>query len=138
MLKTSVKVVEMNDLSSFAISTLLQIPPYTSRCARQITLFWLTNTAIYQATSLLGKQITLFRREKRLHPGSRERFSDEINALRAVGQSGPIPNSSITTVSTKAGTFGLGTAGTFFRRGIVRASDHAQIVEQRLSEINCL
>lgn len=40
-----------------------------------ITLYWLTNTAI--SAALLGKQVTLFLREKRpcLHPGSRKRFS---------------------------------------------------------------
>ena len=43
-----------------------------------ITLYWLTKTGVSSGTSLLGTFSTragVFRREKRLHPCSRERFS---------------------------------------------------------------
>ena len=43
-----------------------------------ITLYWLTNTAISSAPPLLGEQVRLLRRQGRLRPGRRERFPDEL------------------------------------------------------------
>ena len=40
-----------------------------------ITLFWLTNTAISCGAALLGKQVDLLRRQGRQHPGGGQRVS---------------------------------------------------------------
>ena len=56
-------------------------------------------------TSLSGKQVRLLRPEGRLHPGSRERLSGRaLSGCRGVGRRRPIPTSSTTTSSTRAGT----------------------------------
>jgi hypothetical protein len=47
--------------------------------------------------------------------------------LRALGQSEPIPNSSITTSSTKAGTLRPGNSRNSFQKRFARASDHCAV-----------
>src|SRR5262249_14509123 len=47
--------------------------------------------------------------------------------LRALGQSEPIPNSSITTSSIKAGTLRPGNSRNSFQKRFGRASDHCAV-----------
>lgn len=89
-----------------------------------ITLFWLTNTAISAARLYWENKLPFFDVKNVSIPVAVSVFPDEIDAARAVGQSGPIPNSSITTSSTKAGILRPGNSRNFFQKRFVRASDH--------------
>ena len=88
-----------------------------------ITLTWLTNTAISSARLYWENKLALFQRQRRLHPGCRERLSGRaLSSARGVGQSGRIPSSSTTTSSTKAGTLRPGNSRNSFQKRFARAS----------------
>ena len=89
-----------------------------------ITLFWLTNTAISSARLYWENKLPFFDAEGRLHPGCRERLSRRaLSRRRGAGRSRPIPSSSTTTSSTRAGTSRRGNSRSSSRKRFARASD---------------
>ena len=89
-----------------------------------ITLFWLTNTAISAARLYWENKFAFFDVKDVSIPVAVSVFPDELYQPRGVGQSGRIPNSSITTSSTKAGTSRRGSSRNSFQKRFARASDH--------------
>ena len=90
-----------------------------------ITLYWLTNTAVSSARLYWENKLDLLRPEGRRHPGCRERLSRrDLCQPRGAGRSRRIPNSSTTTSSTKAGTSRPGNSRKFSRKRFARASSH--------------
>ena len=70
-----------------------------------ITLYWLTNTAVSSARLYWESKLALLRRQGRHDPGRRERLSRrDLSRRRGAGRSGRIPSSSTTTSSTRAAT----------------------------------
>ena len=69
-----------------------------------ITLYWLTNTAISSARLYWENKLAFFAPKNVAIPVAVSAFPDEIYQARGAGQSGRIPSSSTTTSSTKAGT----------------------------------
>ena len=89
-----------------------------------ITLYWLTNTGVSSARLYWENKFNLLRAEEHLHPGCRERLSwRELSKPRAVGRSGRITNSSITTRSTKAGTSRRGSSRNSFPKRFAQDSN---------------
>ena len=90
-----------------------------------ITLFWLTNTAISAARLYWEFPGLPFFDVKNVSiPVAVSVFLTRSYQLRAVGQSGPIPNLSITTSSTKAATLRPGNSLNSFQKRFAPASDH--------------
>jgi hypothetical protein len=69
-----------------------------------ITLYWLTNTAVSSARIYWENKFAFFAPKHVAIPVAVSAFPDEVVQTRGVGQSGRIPTSSITTRSTKADT----------------------------------
>ena len=70
-----------------------------------ITLAWLTNTAISGARLYRENKLPLLRPDGRHHPGRRERLSRRaLSSSRGAGRRRRIPSSSTTTSSTRAAT----------------------------------
>ena len=71
-----------------------------------ITLYWLTNTAISSARLYWENKLGFVRPEGRRYPGCGERLSGrDLYGLRGAGPSGLIPSSSTTTSSPRAAHF---------------------------------
>ena len=70
-----------------------------------ITLYWLTNTAVSSARLYWENKLELLRPEERRDPGCRERLPGrDLLRPRGAGPRRPIPSSSTTTSSTRAAT----------------------------------
>ena len=96
-----------------------------------ITLFWLTNTAISAARLYWENKLHVPHSQERLDPGRRERLPGRaLSSPAELGRAGVSRNSSTTTSSTKAGTSRPGSSRKLFQKRFARASDHCAVVEQ--------
>jgi hypothetical protein len=98
-----------------------------------ITLTWLTNTAISSARLYWDRlaaqnEFAFFSVKGVSIPVARASFLMSFIQLRGVGQSRRIPNSFITTSSTKAGTLRPGNSPNSFQKRCARGSDHCALL----------
>ena len=91
-----------------------------------ITLLLVYEYGGFVGSSLLGKQACLLCAERRRRPGRRERLSRRaLSGPARAGQRKPIPNSSITTGSTKADTLRPGSSRSYSRKSCALHSSHS-------------
>jgi len=88
-----------------------------------ITLYWLTNTAVSSARIYWENKFAFFAPKHVAIPVAVSAFPDEVVQPHGVGQNGRIRNSSTTRNTTKAGTSRRGNSHNSCQRTCERASD---------------
>ena len=89
-----------------------------------VTITWLTNTAMSGGSSLSGEQASVFRCRGRLHPGCRERLSRRaLSSPAELGGAGVSQTDPLQQGRQGRALRGLGTAAALLQKRFVPASD---------------
>ena len=104
-----------------------------------ITLYWLTNTAVSSARLYWENKLVLLCHEERRYPGCRERLSRRaLYSPAELGGAGVSQAHPLQQARQRRALRGLGTAAALFRRGSRGLQTTAHIVEQNRTTLICL